>query len=155
MGRKAKDATNTPENRSAAVKQAWEATGALSRNVPGQYLESYCGLGRTVSGATSASMQSGSLYHGEFIFGDTGMTCTAESILGSTAGSSPKSQGSKASFASIKGMRLCRSRMPSQGSVVRMVQVKQVLRSPALPKARKGQWDAVLAADVEGLLGGL
>ncbi|MGA7323809.1 MAG: hypothetical protein WBX25_04865, partial [Rhodomicrobium sp.] len=34
-------------------------------------------------------MQSGALYRGEFIFGDTGTTRTASWMLGSTAGSDP------------------------------------------------------------------
>jgi hypothetical protein len=58
------------------------------------------------AGATRASMQSGSLYLGEFILGDTAMICTASSIPRSTKGSSPESQGSKPSFASITGIRL-------------------------------------------------
>ena len=51
-------------------------------------------------------MQSGSLYAGLFILGETGLISTAASMSGSTAGSEPDSQGSKLSFASINGMPL-------------------------------------------------
>ena len=67
-------------------------------------------------------MQSGSLYLDEFIFGDTGVTLTAASRPGSTVGSSPPSQGSKPCGGSMTGMRVCKSLIPSQASVVRMVQ---------------------------------
>ena len=76
----------------------------------------------------------------EFIFGDTAVIVTAASRPGSTAGSSPASHGSKPSCASITGMRVCKSRMPSQASQVRMVQVSmpsfQRSQRPAKVKGR-------------------
>jgi hypothetical protein len=88
----------------------------------------------------SLSMQSGSLYRGEFIFGETGVTLISASRLGSMIGSSPESQGSKPSGPSITGMRVCKSRMPPQASHVRMVQDSmpsfQRSQSPAKVKGR-------------------
>jgi hypothetical protein len=80
-------------------------------------------------------MQSGAFCRGEFIFGETGVICTAPSMPGSKAGSEPVSQGSKPSFGSRTGMRVCRPLMPSVASVVRMVQVKQVIRDSRTPVA--------------------
>ena len=51
-------------------------------------------------------MQSGSLYFGEFIFGETGVTVTASLRQGSRVGFSPASQGPKPSFASIAGVQV-------------------------------------------------
>ena len=85
-------------------------------------------------------MQSGSLYFGEFIFGETGVTVTAALRQGSRGGFSPASQGPKPSFASITGMRVCKSRTPSQASQVRIVQDSMpsfhFSQSPAKVKGR-------------------
>ena len=59
-------------------------------------------------------MQSGSLYFGEFTFGETGATVTAASRHASTVGLSPASQGKKLSRASITGIPLSLGRIAEE-----------------------------------------
>ena len=65
---------------------------------------------------------------------------TAASRLGSSTGSFPASQGSKPCGAIMTGMRVCKSRRPSQASVVRMAQESMpsfhCSQSPAKVKGR-------------------
>jgi len=90
--------------------------------------------------ATRASMQSGSLYLGEFIFGDMGETFEPHRGPDRPWDLRRQSHGSKPSTASITGMRVCKSLIPSQASVVRMVQESmpsfQRSQSPAKVKGR-------------------
>jgi hypothetical protein len=94
-------------------------------------------------------MQPGSLYRGLFTFGDTGTTLTASTISLATIGSPPPSQLSIAPAPSMTGMRSWRSWMPPTASVVSMVQLEKLVLAPALPQPRKGQGNAILAADLE------
>ena len=98
--------------------------------------------------ATKASMQSGSLYRGEFIFGETGVTLISASRLGSTDRvftGKPRLETIRRQHHRHAGMQIA----DAVASFARKDGAGQHAVFPTLPESREGQGQTISPCDVK------